>query len=170
MHNKLLMFLVAIIAAFVFIAPLQAQALRPHEPFDPGKAQSLPTSPLTVVSDGKPSPFTVELADTPKERDIGLMHRNFLAADRGMLFTFETEQREQFWMRNTFIPLDIVFIRGDAKIEYIAENARPHDETPLGPRAPVIAVLELPGGTAKRLGLKRGDVVHHAFFRNLESR
>lgn len=144
-------------------APSSAQALRPHETFNPAKAQSLPMSPLTIVSGDKTNTFMVELADTPEERNIGLMHRNVLAPDHGMLFNFFVEQREQFWMRNTFIPLDLVFINDDGSIEAILGGI-PHDERPVGPRAPIMAVLELAAGTAQRLGIKRGDVVHHAIF------
>ena len=113
--------------------------------------------------------FTADrVAETPDQRNIGLMHRNTLAPDRGMLFNFMIEQREQFWMRNTFIPLDMVFVNDDGTIEFIAETTRPHDEKPVGPRAPIMAVLELAGGTAARLGIKRGDVVRHAIFKNVK--
>lgn len=147
-------------------AATQAQGLKPHEPFNPGKAQALPTSPLAIQSKGQTHAFTVELADTQPERDIGLMHRDRLAADRGMLFDFQREQFERFWMRNTFIPLDMIFIRGNGAIAYIAENTAPHSEAPVGPNEPVRAVLEVPGGTSKRLGLGKGDVVRHAIFGN----
>ncbi len=171
MHHKNVrrrwfLILAAIVAAHLAVTPVYAQRLRPHEPLDPAKAQTLPTSMLTIVGDGKTHTFTVELADSPDERNIGLMHRNVLAPDHGMLFNFFMEQREQFWMRNTFIPLDMLFVHADGRIEFIAENTRPHDETPVGPRAPIMAVLELAGGTAKRLGIERGDVVHHEIFKN----
>src|SRR5690606_26135924 len=103
---------------------------------------------------------------TQDERNIGLMHRSYLAPDRGMLFDFQTESREAFWMRNTFIPLDMIFIHSDGEIEMIAENTVPHSERPVGPRAPIQAVLELAGGTAARLGIKRGDIVRHEIFKN----
>lgn len=144
-----------------------AQYFQPHEPLNPAKAQSLPTSPLTIEQNGKTFKFTVELADTDKEREIGLMHRNQLAEDRGMLFNFYTEQQLSFWMRNTFIPLDMLFIHKDGKVEFIAQNVQPHDERPVGPRTPVLAVLEVPAGTAARLGLTPGAVVHHAIFKNV---
>jgi uncharacterized membrane protein (UPF0127 family) len=144
----------------------QAQGLRPHEPFNPAKAQSLPASMLSIQSGGQSYSFTVELADTQAERDVGLMHRDKLAADHGMLFDFQREQPERFWMRNTFIPLDMIFIRANGTIAYIAENTVPHSERPIGPSEPVRAVLEVPGGTAKRLGIGRGDVVRHSIFGN----
>ena len=141
-----------------------AQGLRPHEPLDPAKAQMLPTSPLAIQSSGQSHRFTVELANTEKQRAIGLMHRNTLAPDRGMFFDFQTERAEQFWMRNTFIPLDMLFIRSSGEIVFIAQNTTPHSDAPVGPAQPVQAVLELPGGTAARLGFKAGDVVQHAIF------
>lgn len=136
--------------------------LTPHEPLDPKKAQALPEAPLTI---GK-SMFTVELADDDQEREIGLMHRGQMAPDHGMLFDFFTPRRVGFWMRNTFIPLDMLFVKSDGEIVSIIENVRPHSETPVGPDRPVRAVLELNGGTVKRLGLKVGDTVHHAAFKN----
>ncbi len=144
-----------------------AQGFRPREPLDPAKAQSLPVSTLSIQSGAQTFLFVVELADTPDERNIGLMHRNYLAPDHGMLFDFQVEQQERFWMRNTFIPLDMLFIRADGEIAFIAQNTIPHDERPVGPQQAVKAVLELPGGTAQRLSLKAGDVVHHQIFGNL---
>jgi uncharacterized protein len=158
--------LAAALVAISLIAPLPAcaQGLRPHEPLNPAKAQSLATSPLTIESGGKIHTFTVELADTQQQRDIGLMHRSELAPDRGMLFDFHQEQPVHFWMRNTFISLDMVFIRASGTIAAIAENTTPHSDTPVGPNQAVQAVLELAGGTAARLGLKPGDKVRHAAF------
>jgi uncharacterized membrane protein (UPF0127 family) len=153
------------------IAPAFAQTLlQPHEPFNPAKAQSLATSPLIIESGGKTFKFTVELADTDQEMEIGLMHRNTLAADRGMLFNYHEDHRGvSFWMRNTFIPLDMLFIRSNGQVVSIAENAVPHSEKPIGPNPPqaVMAVLEVPGGTAARLGLGPGTIVHHAIFKNM---
>ncbi len=140
------------------------QALQPHEPFDARKAQSLATSPLTIQSGSHVHHFTVEVASTEKEREIGLMHRNALASDHGMIFDFHDEQSVQFWMRNTFIPLDMVFIRSSGEIVFVAHNATPHSDAPVGPAQPVQAVLELAGGTAEQLGIKPGDIVQHAIF------
>jgi uncharacterized membrane protein (UPF0127 family) len=151
-------------------AAVSAQGLRPYEPLDPAKAQSLPVSALTIESGGKSHAFTVELATTDSQRNIGLMHRNALADDRGMLFDFQKEQRARFWMRNTFIPLDMIFIRATGHIAAIAENTVPHSEQPVGPPQAVQAVLEVPGGLAARLGLKPGDVVRHPIFKNAPSR
>jgi len=143
-----------------------AAELKPYEPLDPKKAQVLPESALSITSGGATHRFTVEFADDDVERGIGLMHRGQMAADHGMLFDFMTPRRVGFWMRNTFIPLDMLFVKSDGEIVYIAENVAPHLETPVGPDRPVRAVLELNGGLAKKLGIKVGDIVHHAAFNN----
>ena len=140
------------------------QAFRPREPLNPAKAQALATSPLTIQGGAKSHAFTVELANTVKQQDIGLMHRTELKADRGMLFNFQHEEVLHFWMRNTFIPLDMLFIRASGEVMAIFENTEPHSERGIGPNRPAQAVLELAGGTAARLGLKPGDVVKHPIF------
>ncbi|TAL00288.1 MAG: DUF192 domain-containing protein [Rhodospirillaceae bacterium] len=143
-----------------------AQPFRPHEPLDPSKAQSLPLTPMDIEAGGKVHHFKVEVAQTQEEQHIGLMHRTELAADRGMLFPYEVPEVLKFWMRNTFIPLDMLFMRDDGVITYIAENVQAHDERPVGPDTPVSAQLELPAGTVARLGIKVGDTVHHTIFGN----
>jgi uncharacterized membrane protein (UPF0127 family) len=158
--------LVLAAAAGLMLSPACAQMLHPHEPLNPAKAQSLNVSPLAIESGGKMLKFNVELASTEREQEIGLMHRNVMAADHGMLFDFHMEKHASFWMRNTFIPLDMVFIRANGEIAAIKDNAVPHSETPIGPVQPVQAVLELVGGTAAKLGIKPGDRVHHAIFGN----
>jgi uncharacterized membrane protein (UPF0127 family) len=166
---KLALMVRGVIAAagiVLMLSPVVAQNLHPYEPLNPAKAQSLATSPLTIESGGKALTFTVELASTAREQEIGLMHRNTMAAEHGMLFDFHQEKRASFWMRNTFIPLDLVFIRATGEIEAIKDNAVPHSESPIGPAQPVQAVLELVGGTAQKLGIKPGDRVHHPIFGN----
>ncbi len=158
----------AVTAVLLLLAAPQqgwAQSLRPYEPLNPAKAQTLTTSPLTIISNGKTHKFTVELAETDEQRDIGLMHRTQLAPDHGMLFDFHDAQIVRFWMRNTFIPLDMLFIRGDGTVVSVFKNVRPHDEAPVGPNARVQAVLELAAGTADRLDLKMGDKVTHTIFK-----
>lgn len=138
----------------------------PREPLDPKKAQALSETPLVISSGGRDHGFIVELADEDGERAIGLMHRAHMDADRGMLFDFHTPRRVAFWMRNTFIPLDMIFVRSDGEIVHIIENVTPHSEDTVGPDRPVRAVLELNAGRVKALGLRIGDVVRHAAFRN----
>lgn len=143
-----------------------AKELTPREPLNPKHAQALPESPLSIASGAVTHRFTVELADDDGERGIGLMHRDAMPSDHGMLFDFETPRRVAFWMRNTFIPLDMIFVKSDGEIVSIRENIQPHSEDTVGPDRPVRAVLELNAGTAKKLGLKVGDRIYHAVFKN----
>jgi len=110
--------------------------------------------------------FDVEMAVAPEDRSKGLMFRKELPAGQGMLFDFEGEGPIAMWMKNTFISLDMIFIRADGRIARIAENTMPHSETTIPSGAPVKAVLEVVAGTAKRLGIATGDRVAHRIFRN----
>jgi len=105
--------------------------------------------------------FMVELALTPAQQSQGLMFREDMAADHGMLFVFSDVRPHSFWMKNTLIPLDIIFIRADATIAHIAERTIPLSETPIPSGEPVRSVLELNGGATERLGIKVGDRVSH---------
>ncbi len=140
---------------------------------EPGLAQQLQRAPSfdrsALVIDGaagKQHRFTVELADTDERRAHGLMHRDKMPADHGMIFDFKSDQPIAMWMRNTRLPLDMLFIARDGKIVNIRERAVPFDETSIYSDGPVRSVLELNGGTVSRLGIKPGDVVRHALFRN----
>ena len=113
---------------------------------------------------GKKHKFNIELAQTPQEQMRGLMHRTEMAEDAGMLFIFETEREARFWMKNTLIPLDMIFIRADGTIHRIHENAIPHDLTGVPSEGPVKAILELNGGVSTKLGLDKGDKVRHSVF------
>ena len=133
---------------------------------DDGRPQRLETTPLVIeTADGRRHAFLVELADNEDERRIGLMFRKGLAADGGMLFDYGTPQKVAMWMKNTLIPLDILFIRANGRIANIA-HGRPLDLTTLPSRGRVLAALELAGGTAARLKIAPGDVVHHPIFGN----
>ena len=126
--------------------------------------QPLKIAPLDVVTDHGQFHFQVEVADTAASRERGLMFRKSLAADRGMLFDFKTSQVVAFWMKNTLIPLDMVFIGADGRIVSIARNAKPMDETPVPSGAPVMAVLELRGGRAAEIDAEPGNRVREAIF------
>lgn len=108
--------------------------------------------------------FQVEIAATRAQQERGLMFRKSLAPDRGMLFTYAKPQRVAYWMKNTLIPLDIIYIAPNGRILSIARNARPHDETPLASGGLVLGVLELAGGRAAQLGILPGDRVLHRIF------
>lgn len=116
-----------------------------------------------VTSRGRPR-FQVEIAASRAEQARGLMFRKSLAPDRGMLFTYKRPQPAAYWMKNTLIPLDILYIQPDGRILSIVRNARPHDETPLPSGGLVLAVLELAGGRAAQLGILPGDRVLHRIF------
>ncbi len=108
--------------------------------------------------------FTVEIADNDAERAQGLMNRESLAADRGMLFDFETSRHVHMWMRNTLIPLDMVFIDAKGRIISIA-GARPLSDRQISSGGEILAVLELNAGTARARGIKVGDFVEHRLFK-----
>jgi uncharacterized membrane protein (UPF0127 family) len=108
--------------------------------------------------------FGVEMAVTPDEQARGLMYRRELPEKQGMLFDFGREQPTSFWMKNTYIPLDMIFIRADGSILRIAENTVPLSEALVSSGGPVRAVLEVIAGTTKKLGIAPGDRVTHPIF------
>jgi len=115
--------------------------------------------PLTITSNGKAHRFTVEVASTGEEQAKGLMFRNRLDPDRGMVFPFDPPRDASFWMRNTLIPLDMIFIRADGTIRRIAANTEPLSERSVPSGGPVRYVLEVIGGTGRKLGIEPGDKV-----------
>ena len=119
----------------------------------------LPVVPLTVVSGSKSHVFQVEVAASEAEQAKGLMFRTAMGADEGMVFPEKAPRKAAFWMKNTVIPLDILFIGPDHRVLNIAANAVPYDETPLPSTGPVIGVLELNAGRAAALGIAPGDQV-----------
>jgi hypothetical protein len=152
-----------LISSSLAAAPAQAWQARPK----PAAVAATPSSKLDTVeiltSRGRVR-FTVELAVTKAEQARGLMFRKALAPDRGMLFPYDPPQRAAFWMKNTLIPLDIVYIAPDGRVLSIARNAVPHDETPLPSGGVIRGVLEIPGGRAAQLGILPGDRVLNKIF------
>jgi len=112
------------------------------------------SAPFTI----KGKPFTLEIADTDAKTERGLMYRHAMADDHGMLFVFPTPSTAGFWMKNTFIPLDIIFLDKDGKVLAVHHRI-PHDETGMGPSTPALYVIELNAGTAEKIGLKPGDTI-----------
>lgn len=152
------------LGAALALAPA-AHALPRQDPAScKGQPELKPLQPLAIVSSGKTFRFMVEFADTDRTREYGLMCRRSLAPDRGMLFDFKQPQQVGFWMRNTLIPLDIIYIRPDGVILSIARNARPLDESPIPSGGVIRGVLELAGGRAAQLGILPGDRVLHRIF------
>lgn len=114
---------------------------------------------IIATSEGRELTVPVEIADTPAKRELGLQYRRDLPADRGMIFLFPGESMLSFWMKNTPIPLDMIFIGGDRKIVGIVEQAAPFSLDPRAVPAPSRFVLEVHGGFSKRHGVKAGDSV-----------
>lgn len=123
------------------------------------------TSLSITTKDGNRHNFSVELALTPQQQQYGLMNRTSMDPDHGMLFVFVVEENRSFWMKNTLIPLDMIFIKKNGVIHHIA-TAKANDLTSVPSNGPVSAVLELNAGVAKSLGIKPGDVVKHVVFGN----
>jgi uncharacterized membrane protein (UPF0127 family) len=113
---------------------------------------------LTIHSGNGDHRFRVEVAAMPEQQEHGMMFRRSVAADRGMIFPYNPPRDVAFWMRNTLIPLDMLFIRADRTIARIA-TAKPLDETPVPSGEPIAAVLEIGGGRAAELGIREGDAV-----------
>ena len=124
----------------------------------------LAVEPLQVVTSKGVFQFEVEIADTDATRERGLMFRKSLAPDKGMLFDFKRAQAVAFWMENTLIPLDMIFIGADGRIISIARNAVPLSQTPIGSGGPALGVLEVRGGRAAEMGALPGDQVKNRIF------
>ena len=122
-------------------------------------ADAVTTQVAVAVADGRKVAFRVELARTPAEREQGLMYRDRMAADAGMLFLFERPSPLTFWMKNTFIPLDMIFIGSDRRIVGIVENAEPRTLTSRHVDGLVQYVLEINGGLSAKLGIRAGAAV-----------
>ena len=124
-----------------------------------GRPQSLPTESLAIITSHGRATFRVMVADNDLTREIGLMYRKHMGRSEGMIFDFHDPQPVTFWMENTILPLDIIFIDAGGRVVNIAANARPFDRSYLPSNGPVRAVLEINGGLASRLGVQPGDRV-----------
>ncbi len=120
---------------------------------------TLATTPLVIRSGGKQHKFTVEIARSSEEQMRGLMFREQLAPDRGMIFPQIPPRVASFWMKDTLIPLDMIFIRSDGSIAKIEPETTPGSLQPVSSEEPVVAVLELAGGRSAQLGIAEDDVV-----------
>ena len=126
----------------------------------------LPTTKVVIDTDKGAQTFHVEIAADQASEERGLMYRKQMAPNAGMLFDFHTPQWETFWMKNTILPLDMLFIRQDGTISSIAANTIPFSTTPVPSAEPVRAVLEINGGRAAALGIQPGQKVHNTIFGN----
>jgi uncharacterized protein len=155
-HAVLRVLVLALCSALWLGGPARAQ-IGPLEDLD-----KFPTGKLEIA-DGKKTRhvFDVWLADTPRRQAQGLMFVRSLAPARGMLFVHREPRVLTMWMKNTYIPLDMLFIDEKARIVTVVENTTPHSEAVISSGKPAVAVLELAGGEAKRLGLRAGQRVSH---------
>ena len=128
---------------------------------------TLPQVPLVIETAKGPQRFTVEMATTYEQQERGLMFRKVVEPNAGMLFDFVREGEHAFWMKNTLISLDMLFIKADGTIARIAANAKPLSEDSIPSYEPVRAVLEIAAGRAAQLGLKPGDKVRQTIFGNM---
>ncbi|MDO7834442.1 DUF192 domain-containing protein [Sphingobium sp. HBC34] len=130
-------------------------------PDNGAQAQAVPALLPVVIRTAKGvHRFDVEVAATPQEQEKGLMFRKDLPADGGMLFPMEPPRTASFWMKDTLIPLDMLFIHTDGTIAFLKSNAQPYSRIPVSAGVPVAAVLELRGGRAADLGIAEGDMVN----------
>lgn len=151
MRRTVALLLIALAPALWFVARAQ----------EPTAAQpKLPTEQISIVTaNGTTHPFTVELATTPKQQEVGEMFRTSVPADGGMLFVWPQARDVRMWMKNTLVPLDMLFIEADGTILSITDQAVPESLRIIDSGGPVVATLELAGGTAARLGITAGDKV-----------
>jgi uncharacterized membrane protein (UPF0127 family) len=143
-----------LVAAFVLIAV----CVTPHA------ADALPVQTIVIDTQKGPVKFQVEIAGSPESQERGLMFRSSMDPDAGMLFDFHDPQFVSFWMKNTYIPLDMLFVRANGTISSITENAKPMSLKPIPSFEPVTVVIEINGGRARELGIGDGDVVHATMF------
>ncbi|MBL8700638.1 MAG: DUF192 domain-containing protein [Alphaproteobacteria bacterium] len=148
--------------------PVVLVALATAWGFAQSRPPSFPRGDLVIeTAAGAKHKFTAEVADTDERRAYGLMNRDSMPADHGMIFDFKADRGVAMWMRNTRIPLDMLFIDRQGRVVNIRERAVPFDESTIASEGPVRSVLELNGGTVARLGIKPGDRIRHPIFGNL---
>ncbi len=144
-------------ASLCFAVPALAQSMPAAMDFGPRES-------LTIVSNGTPHAFDIEVADTQAELSRGMMYRDVVAPNEGMLFEFGDERIASIWMKNTSVFLDVIFVRADGRILKIEHSAKPYSLRSITSEAPVTAVFEIAGGQANALGIRPGDVVQHNYF------
>ncbi len=156
-------FVLALGAVFPFAARAQAQAPEPT-----GPQPELPKEKLVIITrDGTQHAFDVEMALKPDQQIVGEMFRTQVPEDEGMLFDWGFPRDVPMWMRNTLVPLDMVFINADGTIRSIAESTTPRSLAPIDSRGPVRATLELAAGVTAKLDIRVGDTVRQRIFGNV---
>jgi hypothetical protein len=171
--KKILIAALAVIttAATPLIAPVfanETSRVTINSPDATDQIHYLPRQSITIeTKSGQDYTFDVEMAVNGEDQERGLMFRTQLNNDSGMLFLFDDEDSRTFWMKDTLIPLDMLFIAHDGTINHIHHNAKPQDETRITTDMPAMAVLEINGGLAGTLNIQEGDKVLHPAFRNV---
>jgi hypothetical protein len=127
-------------------------------------AQAFEKNSLTFVTSSGEHKISVEIAKTESERNTGLMFRRFIGDDDGMIFLYNHEEDIAMWMKNTYIPLDMIFVHADGAVSRIETDTEPFSERTIASDGKVLAVIEMKAGSAKRLGLKPGDKVLFSAF------
>ncbi|HEY0185187.1 MAG TPA: DUF192 domain-containing protein [Rhodopila sp.] len=156
-------FLLALVAAL----PVFAASTRAQTPEPTGPQPELPKEKLVITGHGGPDHvFNVEMALRPDQQSTGEMFRTSVPEDGGMLFDWGFPRDSQMWMRNTLVPLDMVFINPDGTIRAIAESTTPRSLAAIDSRGPVRATLELAGGVTAKLDIRVGDTVKQRIFGN----
>jgi uncharacterized membrane protein (UPF0127 family) len=155
-----------LLALVVLVCGAAAPHRRPHASAPAQRGQpTLRQEPLVIETSRGPVRLQVEIADTERTRNAGLMWRTSVPPFGGMLFDFNPPREVAFWMHNTVIPLDMLFIDPSGRVISIARNTRPRDDTPIPSGGTVRGVLELRGGRAAEIGVLPGDRVRHRIFR-----
>ncbi|MGY6644200.1 MAG: DUF192 domain-containing protein [Salinarimonas sp.] len=153
--NRFVTLALLAVAFLAFSVPLPG-------PYQAAQAQNADS--LTIISGEDRHVFSVELANTPESRARGLMYRRSMPEDHGMLFDFGRVEMVSMWMRNTYIPLDMLFVRADGSIARIARDTEPLSERQISSGEPVLAVFEINAGISDRLGITAGDRIDHPLF------
>lgn len=169
MISKVFLYVFSVFAfACVSAAPTMAQHSTEQVPIKIPAPEPLLRDVITIrTQDNQNFKFNIELALTPQQQARGMMFRNFMAEDSGMLFLFKKEEPRSFWMKNTLIPLDLLFVAKDGEIHHVHSRAKPQDLTQITAKRPAMAVLEIKGGMADILGITPGDKILHPYFRNI---
>ncbi|UVK45099.1 DUF192 domain-containing protein [Mesorhizobium sp. AR07] len=160
LRNWLTAGVVCAIVAVVVAAGTYFYSERPTAADSRAMILAVDPKPLIVVTKGGDRSFSIEIAETAAEREAGLMYRQDMADNHGMLFVFEIQQQVGFWMQNTPMPLDLIFVGQDGRIRAI-KHGEPQSEAVISPGVPVRFVLELKAGTAARNGIEYGDLLRH---------
>jgi hypothetical protein len=155
--------LFSVMMAFALISTVNISVA---QEINDGVPQKLMETLLVVVSGDEKHEFTVQWAKTNMEHTIGLMWVREMADDKGMLFEYKIPGKRSFWMKNTFIPLDLIYIQRNGTIANIAVMAEPFNLNGIPSKGRVLGVFEINGGLAQKLGIKAGDTVHHPMFKN----